>query len=292
MDGLALFYGLMWLAIFWGGGGIVLGTLSILPFWLFARRFTHEFNLGVVVVFGYILPLILFPVILFTDTGGGLNAIGGTIITATAQILYIGVVGVYAYVGFKHKFFAISITLVAILVVVIGGNIFRERFLGKGCVIHHGGYVYCKVGDPELEPFNAMFSVDRAKIGLTPIPSNGNATIYFYRGKLAKQYGHDAHVAIHGSSFVKRFLFVCDGESYVLIKESETHSPLNPSEGYIGLSYLFDDQVESQAKLSISVWGDFSALAGKQHSALTLEDVRPLIEEWQETRRTSPTKEL
>src|SRR6266567_8444611 len=73
------------------------------------------------------------------------------------------------------------------------------------------------MGDPALEPFDSMYSVDRRQWGFTPIPKTG--TVFFSRKTFRDDY--DA-VLYFGGNPLRSVVFRWDGKAYEWFGEQET----------------------------------------------------------------------
>jgi hypothetical protein len=145
--------------------------------------------------------------------------------------------------------------------------------------------IYYDVNNPEVRPFiDAINAVDRTALGFTPIPPHTRISI----GRtVGSQATYNVMINVF-STTARTIAFKQQGSKYIWIGEQETHTgPLIYDAGESGrlneeiiLNY---ETVPISGfplnTLSIVYRGPDPRLAGKR--TLTLEDVQPILQEWQ-----------
>ena len=145
--------------------------------------------------------------------------------------------------------------------------------------------LYYDVNNPEVRPLiNAINAVDRTTLGFTPIPPHTRIAIGRTVGSRAT---YDVMMNVF-STTARTIAFKQQGAKYIWVGEQETHTgPLVYDAGESGSLHeeitLNYDTVPISGfplnTLSIVYRGPDPRLAGK--SPLTLEDVQPILQEWQ-----------
>jgi hypothetical protein len=141
------------------------------------------------------------------------------------------------------------------------------------------------LSDPKLRPFADMYTVDREKLGFTPVGTAGMVKIERRYGKDAQTVGYDVMLHMYGvTSRTIAFRREEDGK-YRWIGEQETfYGPvvLDTPKSRVGetitVSYSGVPLRWMRLGHSVSYFGPNHELRCKR--ALTLEDVRPLTKQW------------
>ena len=140
--------------------------------------------------------------------------------------------------------------------------------------------------DPRLNPLReAMAKVDRAALGFTPFPEDSD--IRYERGG-----GRSYDVMLHLYDRTSRTIsFKQVGDGYQWIGEQEIHrgpkefdSPDGRIRETITITYeTVPISGHELNKINISAWSEDPRLKGRRD--LTLEEVRPILEEWKNAKR-------
>lgn len=152
-----------------------------------------------------------------------------------------------------------------------------------------------RLDEPELQPFSAMYEVDREQYCLTEI--DPNAVVEIQRDEFSS-WGSQVWLSIYSSNTSRTVAFEKKGNQYIWLGEQEIH--------YSGHQYRSIDGTANEkisvtyntreicngcpAGLRVRYTGDKHSVDFEKILDLTCEDVKPYIEEWDRKAKATSTK--
>jgi len=141
-----------------------------------------------------------------------------------------------------------------------------------------------QIGDPALQPFESMYSIDRAKYGFTPLPKSG--VVYIEGRSLHGDY--DAMLHFQGNSY-RTIAFRWDGKVYQWLGEQENfegpreyETPDGRFHEWISIAY-YDEAIFGEPKGAMIIYRgpEPMRMPGPETNwSLTLAEVKPLLRKW------------
>jgi len=203
---------------------------------------------------------------------------GGSLLATIA-----GMISAVAF-GKRWKFTNITagLTVIGILIIpcTIGGGWLLQKVVSRPS--YH-------LTDEEIKPFQAAIAeVDRAALGFTPISANARIEIEYASD--TRPYDVMLHIYAETS---RTIAFKKIGDRYKWIGEQEVHEGPNQFttvDGTLNEYIVIDYDTEGGSgipvnELTILYEGEDTRLNSK-HFNLTLQDVQPILAEWQVIRPT------
>lgn len=139
------------------------------------------------------------------------------------------------------------------------------------------------LGDPELKPFDAMFSVNREQYGLTPLPKTG---LVFIEGK-SLHGDYDAMLHFMGNPG-RTIAFRWDGKAYQWLGEQENfdgpgtyETPDGSFHEHVAIGYYQEAGFGTPKGLTLLYVGHDGIQQGANaNGKLTLGEVKALLRGW------------
>lgn len=140
------------------------------------------------------------------------------------------------------------------------------------------------LADPEVAAFADMYRIDRAPLGMTPVPRTGAVRIEYSTTSGAASAGYDAMLHIYGATS-RTIAFERVDSVYKWLGEQETtYGPreFDNVDGrfreYIVVTYSRRARPGQPEGLRIDYGGEDSVLSHR--FPLTLDDIRPVLAAW------------
>ncbi|MCP4371760.1 MAG: hypothetical protein GY797_27125, partial [Deltaproteobacteria bacterium] len=221
----------------------------------------------------------LFIVALVAFVGGGIGLISNTTKSEKNKSMWPS---------------AIFTTVGGLILLIIGYMVYniQHSFATRDVNNSFTHTEYVSMSDETMKPFlSAVDKVDRISLGFTPIPENARVEIHRTSGAPAT---YDVMLHIYADTS-RTIALKKEGASYRWIGEQEVHTGPNQYETVDG---IFDE------KIVIAYQIVYLGMAGQDNAIdviyfgndtrldkfdLTLEDVQPILAEWQIIQQSMPT---
>ncbi len=141
-----------------------------------------------------------------------------------------------------------------------------------------------QVGDAALKPFDSMYSIDRPKLGLTPLPKTG---LVFIEGK-SSHGDYDAMLHFQGNPS-RTIAFRWDGKIYKWLGEQEEfegpqtyETPDGPLHEHVVITYYEEPAYGEPKGLRVQYRGPepMRRPGPETNWSLTPAEVNPLLKKW------------